>query len=85
MAPCPHQVKLDATFRVIRKFCDLRQLLFVVPAVSLIFMDSRLCFHPRYTVSRTKTRSTLPSLLSVTTSALLVKSSLAERKTVAEP
>jgi hypothetical protein len=31
MAPCPHQVKLDATFRVIRNFCDLRQLLFVVP------------------------------------------------------
>lgn len=42
MTPCPHQVKLDATFRVIRNFCDLRQLLFVVPAVSLIFVDGRL-------------------------------------------
>lgn len=42
MAPCPHQVKLDATFRVIRNFYDLRQLLFVVPAVSLIFVDGRL-------------------------------------------
>ena len=46
-APCPYQVKLDATFRVIREFCDLRQLLFRGPRGfthrTLIFVDSRLC------------------------------------------